>query len=1669
MCLRWGNMDARGFRVYSRRLLGAGVTAAILAIGLVVAGPTSAALADTAPASGTPSTVSADALPTWQVNGVVWQQAVVGNTVYAVGSFTKARPPGVGVGGAGEIDAANIFAYDLTTGDRVASFSHQLNGQALAVTASPDGKKLYIGGDFTTVDGVSRTHIAAFNLTTGALDNSFLVSVSTQTRALVATSSTVYIGGNYGKVNGQPRGDLAAVDATTGAILPWAPTAEGDNGFVWSMALAPSGRNLVVGGSFTSLSGVAASGMGSIDATTGEILPWAANQKILMGGKDSSIISLKTDGNLIYGSGYAFGTGNFEGTFAANPDTGEIVLVNDCHGDTYDVLPLGQVLYSVSHAHDCTWIGGFPDTNPRVRWQQAIAQTTYATGTNTGPDSYGWNYAGLPSSSLLQWYPDFAFGSYTSAKQAGWSITGNSDYIAVGGEFPKVNGTAQQGLVRFARAGLSPNGVGPSYGTIPARDIPATTALSLQPGTVRLTFGTAWDKDNEELTYDVLRDNTTWVYSTKIKTNYWTVPTAGFVDTGLAAGSTHYYTVRIRDSFGNTQWSPKSNTVTVAGDGALGGYAKDVLTDGANHYWRLGEASGAAAYDYASLDDLNLTGTYTRGAAGAITGDTDPATTFSGTTTSGATPTAVTAPSMFTEEAWVNTTSTAGGKIVGFGNKATGSSSSYDRHLYMATNGRVSFGVSNNGTKYTVTSAAALNDGQWHHLVGSFDGSGMTLYVDGVRVGRSAATTTATSYTGYWRVGGDATWSGAAYLKGAIDDVAIYPAALTPTQVLKHYADSGRTLPSRTTPADSYGSAVTGSDPDLFWRLGEASGTTATDTWRYGLDGTYVSGVTLGGASAVTGTTDTSATFNGTTGLVASKSTFNNPTSYSEELWFKTTTTRGGKLIGFGSSSSGLSSSYDRHVYMLNNGVLRFGAGTGTTQAIIESAKSYNDGVWHHVVATQGVSGMTFYVDGLLVGSNAQSTPQNYVGYWRVGGDRNWTGPSSNYFAGSIDEVSIYSRPLTPAEIVAHFKAGGGELPNQPPSAAFAATTRYLAASFDSTSSSDPEGKPLTYAWTFGDGATSTDANPAHTYATAGTYPVRLTVTDVKGATSTVTNNVTVVANQPPTAAFTSGATYLAASFDATMSSDPEAGPLAYSWSYGDGSASGSGATATHTYATSGTYTVTLTVTDAEGATATTSHDVTVAEKPNDPPTAAFSSSAHYLVASFDGTGSADPEGGSLTYAWDFGDGGSSSEAKPSHTYNRAGTFTAILTVTDPKGASGSVSHDVTVVANGSPRAAFTSSVSDLAATFDGSTSSDPEGGDLTYAWDFGDGGTSGAAKPAHTYGSSGTYQVALTVTDPEGATDVVTHDVTVTEPPNQPPTAAFTSSATQLAVSFDGSGSADPEGGALTYAWDFGDHSDAGTGAKPAHTYSASGTYSVTLTVTDPKGASTNVSHTVTVTSVVTLASDDFSRSVTGGWGSADLGGAWTVSPAARTSVGSGVGNLVSTAAGNTTSAYLQSVSSTDADVQTQLQLSAVPVGGTNGVYLSVIPRRVVGSGDYRAKIRVQPTGAVRISLARTAADGTEASIAAEVTAAGLTYQTGDTLDVRVQATGTSPTTVRAKVWKHGTSEPSTWQVSATDSTGPLQAVGGVGLVAYVSGTVTNLPLTVAFDAFRVVKASTL
>jgi PKD repeat protein len=302
------------------------------------------------------------------------------------------------------------------------------------------------------------------------------------------------------------------------------------------------------------------------------------------------------------------------------------------------------------------------------------------------------------------------------------------------------------------------------------------------------------------------------------------------------------------------------------------------------------------------------------------------------------------------------------------------------------------------------------------------------------------------------------------------------------------------------------------------------------------------------------------------------------------------------------------------------------------------------------------------------------------------------------------------------------------------------------------------------------------------------------------------------------------------------------------------------------------------------------------------------------------------------------------------------------------------------------------------------------------------------------------------------------------TPPPNSPPTAAFSSTTSNLTATFDGTGSSDPDGPIASYSWDFGDSTAAGSGAQPAHTYAAAGTYDVTLTVTDGAGVTNAVTHSVTVTDPppgpVDFVTDTFNRTVSNGLGSADVGGPWTISgTAANFAVSGGAGAITLPASGQTRSAWLGSTLRSDTDLRFTLSLDKVPTG--SGAYLDVVGRRVSTNNEYRARMVMASTGRITVQL--TALKGSSAAVAvapAVTLPTTVTYSAGSQLAVRMQVTGTNPTTVRLKVWPAGTTEPSAWQTTGTDTYAALQSPGAVGLTTYLSGTVTNAPVVVRMSA---------
>ncbi|MHA7155250.1 PKD domain-containing protein [Arthrobacter sp. TMN-50] len=1467
------------------RSLTAALCSLAVAVSLVFVGAPPV-LADSAPLDpanpASPPTVTADALPTVQIDGVVWQQTIVGNTVYVAGSFTTARPAGSPVG-VNTVVRNNILAYDIRTGTLIDSFAPDLNGQATAIASSPDGSRIYVGGSFTAVNGATVWRVAALDPINGRLLTNFVPKMDASVRAIVATNDTVYLGGLFTGVGTVVRSRLAAFRASDGALLDWAPVT--DSGQVNGLALSPDGTKMVVGGSFTTLNGSdrPGYGLGAVDITTGLSLPFPINDIVRNGGPSGSITSLASDSTNVYGSGYTFGRqSTHEGVFSVKWSDFSTEWIQDCHGDTYSVYPMGNVIYAAGHAHYCGNIGGFPQEAP---WQfnRALAFSKSATGKVTD-EAYGYtNFEGNPSPTLLNWFPAILDGRYTGQNQGAWSVTGNTQYMTYGGEFPSVNGIAQQGLVRFAVKEIAPNKRGPRVTGTNFNP----TLVSTAPGTVRVRWQANWDQDNKNLTYQVRRD-TVVIRTLSQESTFWERPGMTFVDTGLVPGRQYGYRIFATDPAGN---EVRSDTVTVtvaSEESPPSAYHQTVKRDGPLNSWRLGEPAGPTGFDSSGADDLAASAGVAFGTAGALSGDVNKGVTLNGTT-SGilANPTRAKRPNTFSTEAWIRTSTTTGGKIIGFGDALNTLSAVVDRHVYMDNMGRIFFGVAPKGIRSTVNSTARYNDGKWHHVVATLGSNGMQLYIDGVRAAGRDTPTTGRSVDGYWRVGGD-----------------------------------------------------------------------------------------------------------------------------------------------------------------------------------------------------------------------------NLAGWASI--------PTSRYFQGDIDEVAIYPTALSASAVKTHYDAGTtGVLLNAPPTAAFTPSVNGLQLTVDGSGSADGDGTVNSYAWDFGDGSTGTGVNASHGYVAAGTYAVRLTVTDDDGATHSITKDVTVVAapaNVAPVAAFSSTVDGLSVAVDGSGSSDSDGTIAGYAWDFGDGG-TGTGARASHAYGAAGTYPVRLTVTDDDGATHSTTKDVTVASPPAGNGVLAADTFSRTVSSGF---GTAE-QGGAWTLSGSaslfsvangvgsirIGSAGSgpsaylnsvssaNSESSVKFGLDKVGsgggTFLYLVgrkvSTAEYRGkvwvsSTGTVTLDATRVVNGVMTTLATQSVAGLRLAAGEQlqvrlqvTGTSPTtirakvwkvGTTEPVAWMV-SATDSTAALQAPGSAALLTYLSGSATNAPVTATfdDLAITTVGAGDPPapaNVAPVAAFSSTVDGLSVAVDGSGSSDSDGTIAGYAWDFGD-GGTGTGARASHAYGAAGTYPVRLTVTDDDGATHSTTKDVTVASPPAgngvLAADTFSRTVSSGFGTAEQGGAWTLSGSASLfSVANGVGSIRIGSAGSGPSAYLNSVSSANSESSVKFGLDKVGSGG--GTFLYLVGRKV-STAEYRGKVWVSSTGTVTLDATRVV-NGVMTTLATQ-SVAGLRLAAGEQLQVRLQVTGTSPTTIRAKVWKVGTTEPVAWMVSATDSTAALQAPGSAALLTYLSGSATNAPVTATFD----------
>lgn len=249
------------------------------------------------------------------------------------------------------------------------------------------------------------------------------------------------------------------------------------------------------------------------------------------------------------------------------------------------------------------------------------------------------------------------------------------------------------------------------------------------------------------------------------------------------------------------------------------------------------------------------------------------------------------------------------------------------------------------------------------------------------------------------------------------------------TATLAAFANTGAattgTLSSRYWRCDN---VILADGPRIYYKLDETASllnTTATDSSGQARNGVYQGTVTKGVASPCKAGGGTAVTFNGSTGYVDFATQTTVPVTYSVEAWFNTTTTKGGLLAGWGAAATGASGTTDRVLYMTNAGALVFG-NNNAAKAVATATGPYNNGAWHHVIATVGTTGMRIYVDGAQAGTSATTATATYGGYFRIGYDAltGWTNaPTSSFFAGTLDEVAVYSTTLTLTDAQQHYAA----------------------------------------------------------------------------------------------------------------------------------------------------------------------------------------------------------------------------------------------------------------------------------------------------------------------------------------------------------------------------------------------------------------------------------------------------------------------------------------------------------------------------------------------------------------------------------------------------------------------------------------------------------------------
>ena len=397
------------------------------------------------------------------------------------------------------------------------------------------------------------------------------------------------------------------------------------------------------------------------------------------------------------------------------------------------------------------------------------------------------------------------------------------------------------------------------------------------------------------------------------------------------------------------------------------------------------------------------------------------------------------------------------------------------------------------------------------------------------------------------------------------------------------------------------------------------------------------------------------------------------------------------------------------------------------------------------------------------------------------------------------------------------------------------------------------------YLWDFGNGTTSTMSDPTITYAAAGQYTVCLHIWTNNCADS-VCQAITVGNNTNCNVSFTySSQNLLPNQIQFFGMLTPNSATTVWNWSFGDGISVTGHQDPIHQYSQPGNYFVCVYIVQSNGnITCSFCDSVIVTSTPPVTCNANFTYQQNGTTLHFFVNNSGISPSTTTTYLWDFGDGTTSTLYDPTHSFTNPGTYTVCLTVTDMiNNCTAQFCQNIIIGTNTSCQASFQYSYGAIynVAFFGNFT---PLSTYLQWYWSFGDSTFSSIQNPVHSYAYPGTYQVCLTVVSPNCPASTICQTITI-QGNNANCQAYFTYQVNNANVHFHAINSSSTPNQYMNYFWTFGD-STTSTLIDPIHTYSAMGTYTVCLTITDSiNGCQDQFCQTITLGSNAQLGGQIF------------------------------------------------------------------------------------------------------------------------------------------------------------------------------------------------------------------